>query len=61
MRCIIAVKDTNGTFRFHQIRPGESWNSPGECLDTGGPVLDGRGVLAHARAPPMKAEVSFSR
>ena len=28
MRCIIAVNDTNGTFRFHQIRPGESWNSP---------------------------------
>ena len=29
VRCIIAVNDTNGTFRFHQIRPGESWNSPG--------------------------------
>ena len=28
VRCIIAVNDTNGTFRFHQIRPGESWNSP---------------------------------
>ena len=28
MRCIIAVNDTNGTFRFHQIRPSESWNSP---------------------------------
>jgi len=25
---IIAVNDTNGTFRFHQIRPDESWNSP---------------------------------
>ena len=29
VRCIIAVNDTNGTFQFHQIRPGESWNSPG--------------------------------
>ena len=28
MRCIIAVNDTNGTFRLHQIRPGERWNSP---------------------------------
>jgi hypothetical protein len=32
-----------------------------ECLDGGGPVLNGRGVLAHPRASPMKAEVSFSR
>ena len=28
MRCIIAVNDANGTFRSHQIRLGESWNSP---------------------------------
>jgi len=28
VRCIIAVNDTNGTFRSHQIRPGESGNSP---------------------------------
>lgn len=28
VRCIIAVNDTNGAFRFHQIRPGEGWNSP---------------------------------
>jgi hypothetical protein len=28
VRCIIAVNDTNGTFRFHQIRPGQSWHSP---------------------------------
>ena len=28
VRCIIAVNDTNGTFRFHQIRLGESWDSP---------------------------------
>lgn len=27
-RCIIAVNRTNGTFRFHQIRPGEDWNVP---------------------------------
>ena len=33
MRCIIAVNDTNGTFRSHQIRPGESWNSPGLDAD----------------------------
>ena len=32
-----------------------------ECLDEGGPALDGRGVPAHARAASMKAEVSFSR
>jgi hypothetical protein len=32
-----------------------------ECLDGGGPTLNGRGALAHPRASPMKAEVSFSR
>jgi hypothetical protein len=24
--CIVAVNMTNGTFSFHQIRPGERWN-----------------------------------
>ncbi|NJC66751.1 hypothetical protein HC028_19880 [Planosporangium flavigriseum] len=28
VRCIIGVNDTNGTFRFHQIRNGESWHYP---------------------------------
>ncbi|WP_187452000.1 hypothetical protein [Streptomyces parvus] len=28
MRCIIGANDTNATFRFHQSRPGESWNHP---------------------------------
>ena len=28
VRCILAVNETNATFRFHQIRPGEQWNSP---------------------------------
>lgn len=28
VRCIISVNSTNGTFRFHQIRPGEGWNVP---------------------------------
>ena len=28
VRCIIGVNRTNGTFRFHQIRPGEDWNHP---------------------------------
>ena len=28
VRCIIGVNGTSGTFRFHQIRPGESWNLP---------------------------------
>jgi hypothetical protein len=28
VRCIISANDTNATFRFHQIRPGESWNNP---------------------------------
>jgi hypothetical protein len=28
VRCIIGVNDTNGTFRFHQIRDGEAWNAP---------------------------------
>jgi hypothetical protein len=28
VRCIIGVNDTNGTFRFHQIRDGEDWNMP---------------------------------
>ncbi|MGW1449682.1 hypothetical protein ACWCO3_15550 [Micromonospora sp. NPDC002411] len=25
VRCIVLVNDTNGTFRFHRIRPDESW------------------------------------
>ncbi|MER5757752.1 hypothetical protein [Streptomyces sp. NPDC002082] len=28
VRCIVAVNETNATFRFHQIRSGESWNYP---------------------------------
>ncbi|MCA2216315.1 hypothetical protein [Jidongwangia harbinensis] len=28
VRCIVAANDTNATFRFHQIRQGESWNRP---------------------------------
>ena len=28
VRCIVAVNETSGTFRFHQIRPGEEWNLP---------------------------------
>ena len=28
VRCIVGVNETNGTFRFHQIRAGESWNGP---------------------------------
>ncbi|MEQ7006441.1 hypothetical protein ABN028_09570 [Actinopolymorpha sp. B17G11] len=32
VRCIIAANNTNATFRFHQIRQGESWNVPD--LDT---------------------------
>ena len=26
VRCITGANDTNATFRFHQIRPGENWN-----------------------------------
>ncbi|MFD3745963.1 hypothetical protein [Nocardia sp. NPDC058633] len=25
LRCIVAIDETNGTFRFHRIRPNESW------------------------------------
>ena len=28
VRCIVSTNETNATFRFHQIRPGESWNTP---------------------------------
>lgn len=28
VRCIVNANDTNGTFRFHQIRRGERWNLP---------------------------------
>jgi hypothetical protein len=28
VRCILAANETNATFRFHQIRPGERWNDP---------------------------------
>ncbi|GAA5084020.1 hypothetical protein HNP84_003748 [Thermocatellispora tengchongensis] len=27
VRCIVAVNETNGTFRFHRIRPDERWNT----------------------------------
>ncbi|MFC0626803.1 hypothetical protein [Kribbella deserti] len=32
VRCIVATSRTNGTFRFHEARPGESWRLPN--LDT---------------------------
>nr|WP_246481594.1 hypothetical protein [Amycolatopsis umgeniensis] len=25
IRCVVATNSTNGTFRFHRARPGESW------------------------------------
>ncbi|MFD8784786.1 hypothetical protein [Kitasatospora sp. NPDC059599] len=28
VRCIVGANETNATFRFHQIRAGESWHSP---------------------------------
>lgn len=28
VRCIVGVNSTNGTFKFHQARRGESWLSP---------------------------------
>ncbi|MER5569496.1 hypothetical protein ABT083_25260 [Streptomyces goshikiensis] len=28
VRCIVGANETNATFRFHQIRPGESWDMP---------------------------------
>jgi hypothetical protein len=28
VRCIVSADETNGTFRFHQVRTGESWNDP---------------------------------
>jgi hypothetical protein len=28
VRCLISANDTGATFRFHQIRPAESWNDP---------------------------------
>jgi hypothetical protein len=28
VRCIVSASETNAIFRFHQIRPGESWNNP---------------------------------
>ncbi|YCK39475.1 hypothetical protein ACNF49_37105 [Actinomadura sp. ATCC 39365] len=27
VRCVVTANETNATFRFHQIRPGESWNA----------------------------------
>ncbi|MFF2550588.1 hypothetical protein ACFVUS_06285 [Nocardia sp. NPDC058058] len=26
IRCVVSANDTNGTFRFHRIRAGESWH-----------------------------------
>ncbi|MFJ2594842.1 hypothetical protein [Streptomyces erythrochromogenes] len=28
VRCIVSANETNATFRFHQVRAGESWNHP---------------------------------
>ncbi|MFD9079556.1 hypothetical protein [Streptomyces erythrochromogenes] len=28
VRCIVSAGETNATFRFHQVRAGESWNHP---------------------------------
>jgi hypothetical protein len=28
VRCVVGVNETNATFRFHRIRPGESWHHP---------------------------------
>lgn len=28
LRCITGVSDSNGTFRFHRIRPGQEWLHP---------------------------------
>ncbi|KOU22758.1 hypothetical protein ADK52_20145 [Streptomyces sp. WM6372] len=28
VRCIVGANETNATFRFHQIRAGESWHNP---------------------------------
>lgn len=28
VRCVTGANETNATFRFHRIRPGESWNHP---------------------------------
>lgn len=28
VRCIVGANQTNATFRFHQIRPGETWHRP---------------------------------
>ncbi|MEV7121713.1 hypothetical protein [Kitasatospora griseola] len=28
VRCIVGASETNATFRFHQIRAGESWHNP---------------------------------
>ncbi|MEV8443915.1 hypothetical protein AB0425_41630 [Actinosynnema sp. NPDC051121] len=28
VRCIVGANSTNGTFRFHRVRPGESWLGP---------------------------------
>ncbi|WP_231114615.1 hypothetical protein [Lentzea aerocolonigenes] len=28
VRCIVSANSTNGTFRFHRARPGESWLGP---------------------------------
>lgn len=39
VRCIIGVNGTNGTFRFHQIRPGENWNLPDLDSYLGGKMI----------------------
>ena len=50
VRCIVATNGTNGTFRFHRARPGESWLDPDMdaysldkliVVDSGPPSLGG--------------------
>jgi hypothetical protein len=50
VRCIVGANSTNGTFRFHRARPGESWLNPDVdaysldkliVVDSGPPSLGG--------------------
>lgn len=49
VRCIVSANSTNGTFRFHRVRPGESWLGPD--LDAYSPE---KLIVVDSGPPPLR-------
>ncbi|MFF2085913.1 hypothetical protein ACFVVM_19210 [Nocardia sp. NPDC058176] len=60
LRCVIATNETNGTFRFHRIRPEESWlvddldSYDGDCV-----VAIDFPAIRPPQSPPAAAQPSW--